>query len=908
MGVVYKAEDTTLGRNVALKFLPEGFSSDPEKVERFQREARAAAALNHPNICIIHEVDEHEGRPFIAMELLEGETLKEVIARGALHVSVGAQHPPLPALLLDLAIQIADALDAAHQKGIVHRDIKPANIFVTTRGQAKILDFGLAKLANSDTSRSEDRRPGGPEEGLTAAPTANIDREHLTSPGATLGTVAYMSPEQARGEPLDARTDLFSFGAVLYEMVTGRQAFGGETTAVIFHKILAEDPPPVTRFDPDLPQEMDRIITKCLEKARDLRCQTAGEVRADLKRLKRDACSGRLSVTGVSPAAGDSLKSGPPSGVPAPPLHQTLSSAPTDGSISDSQVVSALVRRHRKTLVAGLVAVGVVAAILVYLLVPPLPLPRVSGYVQLTHDGFPKTLWGTDGSRLYLQEQGPGGTIAIAQVSVAGGDVAPIPAPSSGMNLLNVSPNGSDLLVANWHGTTFQGPLWALPILGGSPRRLGDAAGGYGAWSPDEQKLVYTKGNALYLANADGTQSRQLVSLPGSTAWPAWSPDGAEIRLTISEPKTQLDSLWQVSASGAELQQLLPGWHANSGECCGKWTPDGKYFIFQSQGQLWARRESGSFLRKVSHAPVELTSGAIAYSDPLPGKSGKKLFAVAGFKRGELDRYDSKTRTFMPYLGGISAEDVAYSKDGQWVAYVAYPDGTLWRSKLDGSDRLQLSFPALYAMLPAWSPDGKQIVFYAFQRGQPARIYLVSAGGTTPSELLPAPGNPQPQYDPVWSPDGNSIAFGPNAASPASAIQILHLKTHQLSTLPGSVGMFSPRWSPDGRYMAALPDSSLGLTLFDFKTQKWAVLTHDLAGFPIWSPDGKYLYFFLTRHNLGVWRIRVPDGTPERVASLQGFPLTGYYGRWLGLAPDGSPLLLKNTGTQDIVSMDWIAP
>jgi serine/threonine protein kinase/tetratricopeptide (TPR) repeat protein len=283
MGVVYKAEDLKLGRLVALKFLPEELAKDRQALERFQREARAASALDHPNICVIHEIDEHQGQPFIVMQFLEGQTLKHRIGGKPLAMDQ----------MLELGIEVADALDAAHSKGIIHRDIKPANIFLTTRGQARILDFGLAKLISE--------RQVGIAAGMSSVPTAGTAEESLTGAGMVMGTLAYMSPEQARGEELDARTDLFSFGVVLYEMATGRQAFPGNTTAVIFDALLNRAPTPPARLNPSLPPELERIIQKALDKDCDTRCQSAAELRADLKRLKREIDSGRAGTVPAPP-------------------------------------------------------------------------------------------------------------------------------------------------------------------------------------------------------------------------------------------------------------------------------------------------------------------------------------------------------------------------------------------------------------------------------------------------------------------------------------------------------------------------------------------------------------------------------------------------------------------------------
>ncbi|MFL6351855.1 MAG: protein kinase domain-containing protein [Bryobacteraceae bacterium] len=871
MGIVYRAVDLKLGRDVALKFLPAESTRDAIALERFEREARAAAAINHPNICTVYEVGEFNGSPFLAMELLEGQTLKHHI-----------HGRPIPVTeILVWMVQITEALDAAHANGIVHRDIKPANLFITNSGQAKILDFGLAKLR----SKRRSAVAGGSEATMTAV---------QTDPGSTMGTPAYMSPEQACGEDLDARTDLFSLGVVLYEMATGKLPFQGSSTATIVASLLRDSPLPVVQLNPELPAELGHIITKALEKDPDTRYQSAADLRGDLKRLRRTMDSGQLITT-------------------------------TDFDLSHPPRVARPKRRIGWLFAA---AGFLIVAATAFLLTRPVPPPRVLTPTQITSDRLAKFVpFLSDGSRLYFNT---GSYIAPRpyQASIRGGESFPVPMELNNVTVLDISSDGSDLLVGSDQGPVagqsphdFDQPsLWIAPVLGGSARRLGNLVASDAALSPDGQRLVFTRPDEISIARSDGTDVRKLAAPAGTPYFPRWSPDGQRIRFTLGRESYLVSrysgiqlaaaSLWEISADGSHLHRLFPAW--TDAQCCGNWTRDGTYFVFQATkngiSTIWATREKVSFFQRVSEKPMQLTTGPMNTYGPVPTPDGKRLFVGGIQPRIEIVRYDTKSKTFNPFLSGISAEGLDFSRDGNWVTYVSYPEGTLWRSALDGNQRLQLTTPPMYAYLPRWSPDGKQIAFMADQPGKPQQIFIMRADGGPPEQVTNGGRN---SYDPTWSADGESVAFGRTRLQTKARldIELVNLSTRRISVLPGSDGLWSPRWSPDGRYIAALSADTRTLLVFDFGSQKWTELAKASFGYPAWSRDSKHIYFDTLGKDAAFFSIRLRDRKMERIVSLADMPRKmGAFGPWAGLGPQNSPVLTRDAGFDEIYALDWEAP
>ena len=852
MGEVYRARDTRLNRDVAIKVLPGLSTADSDRLRRFELEARAAAALNHPNILAVYQMGMHQGTPYLVSELLEGETLRERLRRGVLPVRK----------VVDYGVQIAKGLAAAHEKGIVHRDLKPENLFLTKDGHAKILDFGLARLTHPKESE-----------------LAQSSHEVQTVAGMLMGSMGYMSPEQVRGQSADHRSDIFTFTAVLYEMLTGHRAFQKATSIDAMSAILNEEPTPLAQLMPNAPAGLERVLQRGLEKNPEQRFQSASDLGFALEA-----------------AAG-----------PAQSVYT-----------SNYRIGDKRAKLSRTFLVVISASVLLILAVIAYTWLRPIPEPQVANYVQLTHDGLQKSLIGSDVSRLFLTvvDSGAEGTAAVP---VMGGEVTRIAMPGSSMFPVDLSPDGSSFLVVEGSGYPATGPLWSLPVLGGSPRRLGDAAGHVGAWSADGKILVFGKGADVYLAKRDGTDVRKLATMKNLVSGLAISPDGSRLQVEteeISQSGTSVvvgeRSIWEVSASGSNPTPLIPEWQNSANECCGRWTADGKYFVFQSGGQIWALPGEGRFLKKRAK-PIQLTSSPMQLQSPLPSKDGKQLFVVGMTFRGELTSFDLKTGKPLLFLGGISADWVDASRDGKQVVYVSYPQGDLWKSNANGTNRVQLTFAPVKPVLPRWSPDGQTVLFFDFPGGpnKPGKMYVIPAPGGTPRELIPD--DKQNEQDATWSADGKQIAYAGDAndaiqRSSDPAIKVLDMQTGKVSPLPGSQGMFSPRWSPDGRYVVAMTSDSSKLMLFDFQTQSWKQIGSGTLSWLNWSRDGKYVYVKDLSDKGAVERIRVPDGNVDRLVDLKDFVLTGLGGGAVSVAPDGSPLLLRDRGTQDIYALDWVQP
>jgi eukaryotic-like serine/threonine-protein kinase len=818
MGEVYAARDTRLDRQVAIKVVSRRLSNDSRARDRFMREARAVAALSHPHICQIFDVGHVDGVDFLVMEFVPGETLASRLCGGPLPREEALRH----------ALEIADALAAAHQAGIVHRDLKPANIMVTPAG-AKLLDFGLAGRRSVTAGASE------PE-----------DDERRTA-GLVLGTLPYVAPEVLDGVEADQRADVFAFGAVLYEMLAGRRAFDGTTGTAVMRQILSPARPSLAASDSTTPSWLDRVVARCLAASPEARFRSMADVQAAITAGRR-------------------------------------------------------IRRRRITIAAAVVVVGGAAAARSLMPAPPPTLPQVTSIRRITYDGAPKDVPYTDGRHIYYLAWGPAfASTALFRVPLAGGHSLPIATPFAKPYIFDLSPAGEMLVVDS---SAPPSRLHLMSPSGGSPRPLGTITAGFADLSNDGRRLVFQRDNGLFVADADGSHARQLLVANGLIVMPRWAPDGRRIRYAVITPETR--TIWEATLDGTPPRIVLAGWFAS----CGTWTPDGRHFVFEAERDgeygLWVMPD-GLGGSTGARTPTKLTTGPLRFENAVVTPDGGTVLALGTpAPSAELVRFDLRTRQAVPALGALPATDVEFSRDGLRAVYVRYEDNTLWRSRADGSEAVQLTQPPDAVLLPRWSPDGRRIVFSSRRGTHAWRTFIIDADGGTPTQVTVGDVD---ELDASWSPDGAKLILSSvDAVTRRYRLHIVDPASGRKEIVTGSDELFSPRWSPDGSLIAALSRKRDRLLLYDVSAKRWRDLLSGSVGWPYWDPRGTYVQVQRNEH---VVRVRIADGRVDRIMDLSKVrlavaPLLG--GSWLGATPDGDPLILRQVGSAAeyyALTVDW---